>query len=60
MKKKGLIYYKISTDGGQSGCPLIYGGALIGTHNGGNEEKQLNGGRLFDREAVSNITKWGQ
>jgi hypothetical protein len=55
-----LIYYKISTEGGQSGSPLIYGGVLIGTHNGGNEEKQLNGGRLLDRVALTNITKWGQ
>jgi hypothetical protein len=47
-KDKGLIYYSLSTESGQSGCPLIFGGTLIGIHNGGNEGRKLNGGRLFD------------
>ncbi len=46
--ERGLIYYSISTEAGQSGCPLIFGGSFIGTHSGGNEERKLNGGRLFD------------
>jgi hypothetical protein len=33
---KGIIYYKISTVPGQSGCPLVFGGVFVGIHNGGN------------------------
>ncbi len=35
---KGIIYYKISTVSGQSGCPLVFGGVFVGIHNGGNEK----------------------
>jgi hypothetical protein len=47
-EETGLIYYSISTEAGQSGCPLIFGGSFVGTHSGGDEERKLNGGRLFD------------
>jgi hypothetical protein len=47
-EERGLIYYSISTEPEQSGCPLIFGGSFIGTHSGGDEERKLNGGNLFD------------
>lgn len=43
-----MIYYKISTESGQSGCPLIFDDCLIGIHIIGSELNQLNGGKLFD------------
>ncbi len=47
-KERGLIYYSISTEPEQSGCPLMSWGRFIGTHCGGDEERKLEGGRLFD------------
>ena len=47
-KGGSLIYYRVETSDGMSGSPLFYGESLIGVHMGGDEERQLNGGRIFD------------
>ena len=47
-KDGSLVYYRVETSKGMNGCPLFYGESLIGIHMGGDEERQLNGGRIFD------------
>jgi hypothetical protein len=55
------IGYAISTEGGQSGCPIFADEKLIALHSGGGmKSENFNVGRIITEDLINNLKQWCQ
>ncbi len=50
--------YQINTLLGQSGCPVLMNGFIIGIHNAGDEIGKINKGRKITYDMLADMLRW--